>query len=275
MLPVQGNVFMLIADGVNLTASIGHEGTLLVNTGAATMTDKVLAALNQLAQSAIDAVDAEQLRRCQLPRHVGLVEPVHQQRHQLAAPRQAAALSSSTRARRPSMSAATRRSRRPGTFQRGGEFGGVVASVGQQGVDHRARERAQPHERARGQDAGRAAGGAWPTDTYFDELHKLPAYFNGEAVIVYHAPGSQYRRRQPRLLPPLRSDQRRRSVFDGQLSDDRSGQGRLDSGRHQRPESDSRPRGRGVSRRRAARGSFPGADGCPTPPTWRPTATCS
>jgi glyoxylase-like metal-dependent hydrolase (beta-lactamase superfamily II) len=31
---------------------------------------------------------------------------------------------------------------------------------------------------------------AWPTDTYFDQLHKLPAYFNGEAVIVYHAPAA-------------------------------------------------------------------------------------
>src|SRR6187401_1382394 len=44
VLPVQGNIFMLVADGVNLTASIGSEGTLLVDTGAATMSDKVLAA---------------------------------------------------------------------------------------------------------------------------------------------------------------------------------------------------------------------------------------
>ena len=27
---------------------------------------------------------------------------------------------------------------------------------------------------------------SWPTDTYFDEFFKLPEYFNGEAVIVYH-----------------------------------------------------------------------------------------
>ena len=31
---------------------------------------------------------------------------------------------------------------------------------------------------------------AWPTDTYFDELHKLPEFFNGEGVIVYHAPAA-------------------------------------------------------------------------------------
>jgi glyoxylase-like metal-dependent hydrolase (beta-lactamase superfamily II) len=31
---------------------------------------------------------------------------------------------------------------------------------------------------------------AWPTDTYFDEFYKLPEYFNGEAVIVYGEPAA-------------------------------------------------------------------------------------
>ena len=53
VLPVQGNVFMLVADGVNLTASVGGEGVLLVNTGAAAMSDKVLAALGQLANATV------------------------------------------------------------------------------------------------------------------------------------------------------------------------------------------------------------------------------
>ena len=35
MLPVQGNVYMLVADGINVTASVGPDGVLLVNTGAA------------------------------------------------------------------------------------------------------------------------------------------------------------------------------------------------------------------------------------------------
>ena len=45
VLPVQGNVYMLIADGMNVAASVGPDGMMLVNTGAAAMTDKVLAAL--------------------------------------------------------------------------------------------------------------------------------------------------------------------------------------------------------------------------------------
>ena len=35
VLPVQGNVYMLVADGINITASIGPDGVTLVNTGSA------------------------------------------------------------------------------------------------------------------------------------------------------------------------------------------------------------------------------------------------
>lgn len=53
VLPVQGNVYMLVADGTNITASIGPEGVLLVNTGSAPMSDKILAAVNQLANATV------------------------------------------------------------------------------------------------------------------------------------------------------------------------------------------------------------------------------
>src|SRR5688500_9356699 len=53
VLPVQGNIYMLIADGINLTVSLGPQGVMLVNTGAAAMTDKELAALGQLANTTV------------------------------------------------------------------------------------------------------------------------------------------------------------------------------------------------------------------------------
>src|SRR5262245_27003491 len=56
ILPVQGNIYMLIADGVNITASLGSEGVLLVNTGPASMSDKVMSALNQLSNAVLAAV---------------------------------------------------------------------------------------------------------------------------------------------------------------------------------------------------------------------------
>src|SRR2546425_11812682 len=49
ILPVQGNIFMLIGAGGNITVSVGFDGTLLVDTGSERMSDKVLAAVKQLA----------------------------------------------------------------------------------------------------------------------------------------------------------------------------------------------------------------------------------
>src|SRR5688572_5181820 len=51
ILPVQGNVYLLIADGTNITASIGKDGIAVVNTGPPAMTDKVITALNELAKT--------------------------------------------------------------------------------------------------------------------------------------------------------------------------------------------------------------------------------
>src|SRR3989475_12992216 len=48
ILPVQGNIYMLVGAGSNITVSVGYDGTLLVDTGSEQMTDKVLAAIKQL-----------------------------------------------------------------------------------------------------------------------------------------------------------------------------------------------------------------------------------
>src|SRR5437867_3047551 len=49
ILPVQGNIYMLVGAGANITVSAGYDGTLLVDTGSEQMTDRVLAAVKQLA----------------------------------------------------------------------------------------------------------------------------------------------------------------------------------------------------------------------------------
>ncbi len=55
-MPVQGNVYMLVADGSNITASVGPDGFLLVDAGSAKMSDKVLAAIKQLAATVASPV---------------------------------------------------------------------------------------------------------------------------------------------------------------------------------------------------------------------------
>lgn len=41
VLPVQGNIYMLVGDGANITAQVGSDGVLLVDAGTAAMSDKL------------------------------------------------------------------------------------------------------------------------------------------------------------------------------------------------------------------------------------------
>jgi cyclase len=50
LLPLRGNVYMLVGAGANITLSVGKEGVLLVDAGTAPMADRVVAAVRQLAK---------------------------------------------------------------------------------------------------------------------------------------------------------------------------------------------------------------------------------
>lgn len=50
VLPLRGNVYVLVGAGANITLSVGREGVLLVDAGTAQMADKVIAAVTQLAR---------------------------------------------------------------------------------------------------------------------------------------------------------------------------------------------------------------------------------
>jgi cyclase len=49
VLPVQGNVFMLVGAGANITVQAGDDGLLMVDSGVASMSDKVLAAIRTIS----------------------------------------------------------------------------------------------------------------------------------------------------------------------------------------------------------------------------------
>ncbi|OFW06192.1 MAG: hypothetical protein A3I61_18675 [Acidobacteria bacterium RIFCSPLOWO2_02_FULL_68_18] len=49
VLPVQGNVYMLVGAGANITVQIGDDGVLVVDTGGASMSEAVLAAIRRLS----------------------------------------------------------------------------------------------------------------------------------------------------------------------------------------------------------------------------------
>jgi len=51
LLPLRGNVYVLVGAGANITLSIGKEGVLLVDAGTAQAADKVVAAVAQLSRA--------------------------------------------------------------------------------------------------------------------------------------------------------------------------------------------------------------------------------
>src|SRR4029077_12222219 len=53
LLPVQGNISMLAGAGGNITVQAGKDGILLVDTGLATMSDKVLEAIRSLSKGPV------------------------------------------------------------------------------------------------------------------------------------------------------------------------------------------------------------------------------
>jgi cyclase len=53
IVPVQGHVFMLVGAGANIAVQVGDDGVLLVDTGAAQMSDKVVAAVRTLSDKPI------------------------------------------------------------------------------------------------------------------------------------------------------------------------------------------------------------------------------
>jgi cyclase len=53
VIPVQGRVFMLVGAGANIAVQTGEDGVLLVDTGSAQMTDKVIAAVRTLSDKPI------------------------------------------------------------------------------------------------------------------------------------------------------------------------------------------------------------------------------
>jgi glyoxylase-like metal-dependent hydrolase (beta-lactamase superfamily II) len=56
VLPVQGNLYMLVGDGGNIAVQIGDQAPLVVNSGAGQLTDKVVAAIRKLTDKPIQFI---------------------------------------------------------------------------------------------------------------------------------------------------------------------------------------------------------------------------
>jgi glyoxylase-like metal-dependent hydrolase (beta-lactamase superfamily II) len=188
VLPVQGNVFMLVVDGNNVAVSVGADGAVVVNTGSAQMSEKLLAAVNQLAAQAVAAPVRNTCFGAACAGTWGWASPYMNAVIGSPAPARPVRYVINTSAASDHVGG-NERIARAGFFPRGGSFGGATDNVGR-GAAVVAHENVLNRMSAPAGKAQPTASAAWPTDTYFDEFHKLPEYVNGEPVIVYHAPAA-------------------------------------------------------------------------------------
>ena len=56
ILPVQGNLYMLLGDGGNIAVQVGEQGAMVVNSGTGKLSDKVIAAIKKLTDKPIQFV---------------------------------------------------------------------------------------------------------------------------------------------------------------------------------------------------------------------------
>jgi glyoxylase-like metal-dependent hydrolase (beta-lactamase superfamily II) len=181
ILPVQGNIYMVIADGINITVSMGADGVMLVNTGAASMSDKVLAAINQLANQTVTPPGPNTCFGANCPGAWGWASPYMNSIISSPAPPRPIRYIINTSAA-PEHAGGNEKIASAGFFPRGASFGSAVEGIGRHASIF-------AHENVQNR-LSNAPAAAQPTDTFFDEFQKLPEYFNGEAVILYSAPAA-------------------------------------------------------------------------------------
>ncbi len=152
VLPVRGNVYMLVGAGANITVQAGEEGVLVVDTGRAAMSEKVLAAIRTISPRPLRYV----VNTNERDEHTGGNETIA-----------AAGKSIPFRLTNPSHV--------QGTI--GTERASVISFLT---VFHRM-------SAPTGQVAPRAEA-AWPDNTYSTPQKKL--FFNDEPVLIMHRPSN-------------------------------------------------------------------------------------
>ncbi|PYS42266.1 MAG: hypothetical protein DMG14_04510 [Acidobacteria bacterium] len=175
VLPVQGNIYMLVADGTNISVSVGEDGIALVNTGSGQMTDKILAAINQLANSVVAAPTTNKCFGAHCPETWGWSSPYMN------------AVISSPAPPKP-IRQVINTSAAPDHVGGNEKIAGLALSGRR--VSLIAHENVLNRMSAPAGKQAPTPERAWPTDTYFDEFYKVPSYVNGEPVIVYHEPAA-------------------------------------------------------------------------------------
>ena len=179
VLPVRGNVYVLVGAGANITLSIGKEGALLVDAGTASMADNVVATVRELTR-AVTASPAT-ARPCAGQGCVGVTYPALLGIIASPAPPRPIQFIVNTNADPDHTGGNTKVAQSGTTFGGGPGLGAFQAVV-------KASAMIYAHENVLARmSAAKAPTAALPTETYVKDLKQ---FFNGEGIQFIHQPAA-------------------------------------------------------------------------------------
>jgi len=189
VMPIRGNVYMIVGGGSNVTLSAGIDGMLLVDTGSAAMADRMIEKVNEIGHMV--AGSPAPMTNCVGPScypagSLGPFTPFG-----WASPSYNAVIASPKALKPvrwiiqttfdPEHTGGTPKIAAAGKTYNGGEVGRLVGEttpatvIGHENVLKRMTQSKFP-------DA------AWPTETYYIPTYKMSQWVNGEGIQMYHAP---------------------------------------------------------------------------------------